>query len=155
MPRNCGCAGSTCGCLVQGGAGVTVTGLGSATEPYVIGWDGATAGYVDVIPEFTTPGSSWAFGTAPSVDTVVRLRTDVALTIALPDTAPLGLRVDFIVSHYVTSTALTFTSTDLLLWLNGASAPTLNTGITWISFMHILESGTQNAWVGAVYRSAT
>lgn len=35
MPR-CSCAGSTCGCKVQGGAGIEVTGLGTAASPYII-----------------------------------------------------------------------------------------------------------------------
>lgn len=35
MPR-CSCAGSTCGCKLDGGAGITVTGLGTIADPYVI-----------------------------------------------------------------------------------------------------------------------
>lgn len=35
MP-SCGCAGASCGCLIEGGAGVLVSGVGSATNPYVI-----------------------------------------------------------------------------------------------------------------------
>lgn len=35
MPK-CQCAGSSCGCMIQGGAGVTVTGVGSADRPYTI-----------------------------------------------------------------------------------------------------------------------
>ena len=36
MPKNCGCAGSSCGCLVQGGAGIQVTGIGTAADPFVV-----------------------------------------------------------------------------------------------------------------------
>lgn len=34
--RNCNCSGGTCGCKVNGGVGVTVTGTGTAADPYVI-----------------------------------------------------------------------------------------------------------------------
>jgi urease alpha subunit len=39
----CGCSGSTCGCKIQGSGGVTVTGIGTATDPYVL-----TLGAVDI-----------------------------------------------------------------------------------------------------------
>lgn len=39
MPKGCGCAGATCGCLVQGAPNnnISVTGGGSKTDPYLIG----------------------------------------------------------------------------------------------------------------------
>lgn len=33
----CGCAGSTCACKVAGSGGISVTGTGTAQDPYVIG----------------------------------------------------------------------------------------------------------------------
>lgn len=39
MPK-CGCAGSTCGCKVQGGSGVSITGTGTAQDPYIVTVDG-------------------------------------------------------------------------------------------------------------------
>lgn len=36
MARNCQCAGSTCGCLVIAGAGIQITGRGTAADPYVV-----------------------------------------------------------------------------------------------------------------------
>jgi hypothetical protein len=36
MARNCNCAGSTCGCLVTAGNGITVTGTGTAADPFII-----------------------------------------------------------------------------------------------------------------------
>lgn len=36
MAKNCGCAGSTCGCKVVGGPGIQVTGIGTELKPYVV-----------------------------------------------------------------------------------------------------------------------
>lgn len=51
MPR-CGCSGSSCSCLVVGGQGVTVTGVGSSQQPYSISatpkyeaWSGEGSSY--------------------------------------------------------------------------------------------------------------
>lgn len=41
----CGCAGSACGCGITAGAGVTVTGVGSVSNPFVIN---ATAAVLDI-----------------------------------------------------------------------------------------------------------
>jgi len=32
----CGCAGTTCGCLVQAGSGIQVTGTGTRVDPYIV-----------------------------------------------------------------------------------------------------------------------
>ncbi|MDB5716256.1 MAG: hypothetical protein JWO15_3653 [Sphingomonadales bacterium] len=42
MAKNCGCAGSTCGCRVIGGIGIEVTGIGTAINPYVVTRDTTT-----------------------------------------------------------------------------------------------------------------
>ncbi len=36
----CGCAGTTCGCKVNAGSGIEVTGTGTAQDPYIISIDG-------------------------------------------------------------------------------------------------------------------
>lgn len=36
MARNCGCAGGSCGCLIEAGEGVAISGLGTAADPYVV-----------------------------------------------------------------------------------------------------------------------
>lgn len=49
MPR-CGCAGSTCSCLITAGPGVQITGSGQASNPYVITATAATiAGTIAVL----------------------------------------------------------------------------------------------------------
>lgn len=48
----CGCAGSSCSCLVQGGAGITVEGAGTENNPYVIsgtGGGGGGGGFLTVV----------------------------------------------------------------------------------------------------------
>lgn len=56
MPR-CNCAGSTCACKVQAGAGVTVTGIGTASNPYVVT---ATIGQASSVLSFDdTPTIVW------------------------------------------------------------------------------------------------
>lgn len=36
MARNCNCAGSTCACSVVGAGGISVTGIGTAGDPFVV-----------------------------------------------------------------------------------------------------------------------
>lgn len=36
MARSCNCAGSSCSCLVIAGFGIAVTGIGTASDPYVV-----------------------------------------------------------------------------------------------------------------------
>lgn len=36
MARGCGCAGSSCGCKVIAGSDITVSGTGTAADPYII-----------------------------------------------------------------------------------------------------------------------
>lgn len=40
MARNCNCAGSTCGCAMTGGNGISVSGIGTAANPFVISAEG-------------------------------------------------------------------------------------------------------------------
>jgi hypothetical protein len=40
MAGKCGCAGTTCSCKIQGGGGISVTGAGTAGNPYVISGGG-------------------------------------------------------------------------------------------------------------------
>lgn len=40
----CGCAGTSCSCVVQGGSGITVDGAGTETNPYIISGSGGAGG---------------------------------------------------------------------------------------------------------------
>jgi hypothetical protein len=39
MPKNCGCAGESCGCAIAAGSAITVTGVGSKSNPFKISVD--------------------------------------------------------------------------------------------------------------------
>jgi hypothetical protein len=39
MSKDCGCKGSICGCTIKSGTGITVTGTGTASNPFVISRD--------------------------------------------------------------------------------------------------------------------
>lgn len=39
MARRCGCGGSACGCLIEVGQGLTIFGIGTSDDPYVINTD--------------------------------------------------------------------------------------------------------------------
>lgn len=41
MPGGCGCAGQSCGCSIVNGAGISVTGVGSASNPFIVSIDNA------------------------------------------------------------------------------------------------------------------
>lgn len=43
MPK-CSCSGQTCGCAITGGAGVGVTGTGTAADPFILSVDPSTLG---------------------------------------------------------------------------------------------------------------
>ena len=40
----CGCAGTSCSCVIQGGTGITVDGAGTETNPYIVSGSGAGGG---------------------------------------------------------------------------------------------------------------
>jgi hypothetical protein len=61
MPR-CGCAGSSCTCLVTGGEGIAVEGAGTADNPYIISTEGSdisgTVQFIDTPTiDFTVTGA--------------------------------------------------------------------------------------------------
>lgn len=50
MARNCGCAGASCGCLIVAGSGITVTGIGTEADPYMVT---STLGDISEVIAFT------------------------------------------------------------------------------------------------------
>lgn len=62
MARNCGCAGASCGCLLVAGAGMIITGIGTADDPYVFSTQIANLGQAIQFQDttsinFTTTGT--------------------------------------------------------------------------------------------------
>src|SRR5688500_829801 len=50
----CGCAGTSCSCVIQGGTGITVDGAGTETNPYIISGGGAGGGGVLTVRDTQT-----------------------------------------------------------------------------------------------------
>lgn len=78
MP-NCKCSGSTCGCLVIGGNGTTVSGAGTATQPYVIGLDTNALSIGSNLTVATTPTIEFTKDGSGSFGDPVTISGDVVL----------------------------------------------------------------------------
>ena len=83
----CGCSGTSCSCVVQGSGGITVTGSGSAANPYEI----SGGGVIEVVDTATvdltlTGDGSSATPYSLSADATVKVTdlTDVDMTGATP-----------------------------------------------------------------------
>lgn len=101
----CQCAGSSCSCLITAGPGVTVQGVGSADQPYVVGLStnfyqiafaaGAPTYYVNA-PGVSDVGARAVF--------VVEINAATTAFIYLPDGStnapypPLGSEIEFFVN---------------------------------------------------------
>lgn len=60
----CGCAGTSCSCVIQGGNGIVVDGAGTETNPYIIsGGGGASGGVLTVLDTETVDLSLLGTGT--------------------------------------------------------------------------------------------
>lgn len=63
----CGCAGTSCSCVLQAGAGITVDGAGTETNPYIIsGGEGGGGGVLTVLDTQTVDLSLLGAGTTAS-----------------------------------------------------------------------------------------
>lgn len=61
MARRCGCAGTSCGCVISGGSNVTVSGAGTAEQPYLINFSAVTVQVADTATlDLTRTGSGTA-----------------------------------------------------------------------------------------------
>lgn len=54
MARNCNCAGSSCGCKIQAGAAITISGTGSYSDPYIVTNSGASLGTALLVNDTST-----------------------------------------------------------------------------------------------------
>lgn len=70
MARNCGCGGASCGCLIEAGNGITITGIGTAADPYRVVAD---IGDLDSALSFQNSATvTWSIaGTGTPVDPLV------------------------------------------------------------------------------------
>lgn len=91
MPRGCGCAGNSCGCLVQGSGGVTVTGTGNASEPYIVSL--TQSGLLELGP-YTAPGWQVVLTSIADSDAIIRLEYEANGFLMFSENAPIGTRVE-------------------------------------------------------------
>lgn len=101
MARNCNCAGGQCGCLVTGGTAITVTGTGTANDPYVIVNTGAALGTAIQVNDTTTLNLTKA-GAGTNADPIilsgdVTLKMQQLLDVNDPQGGPLAGEVPFYV----------------------------------------------------------
>jgi hypothetical protein len=129
MPR-CSCAGATCGCKVQAGAGVTVTGRGTANDPYVIV---ATAGDV---------GTNLNFEDSASID----------FTVVGEGTPGDPLIITAVAKRQNLPTYTTTGAPDPAVWGEGAvyydttlNSPLFSNGTAWV------PAGTSDSFPPAMY----
>lgn len=71
MARSCNCAGSTCGCSVTAGTSASVTGIGTAASPFVIGFTGVTQIKTSLTVQDTTTAKMTALGSGTPTDPLV------------------------------------------------------------------------------------
>jgi hypothetical protein len=91
MPRGCGCAGNSCGCLIVAGAGVTVSGTGNASEPYVVSV--TQSGLLELGP-YTVPGAGVNLTGITDTNATIALEYEVDAWIQFSTNAPIGTRVE-------------------------------------------------------------
>lgn len=91
MPRGCGCAGNSCGCLIQSGPGVNVTGTGNATDPYIIT---ASESSPLTFGPYTVPGATLNLTNNVDGNAVIAVDYEVDLFFQFSDNAPVGTRVE-------------------------------------------------------------
>lgn len=89
----CNCAGSTCGCRVTAGAGITVGGTGTAVDPFVVRRNTATDSVgAQVQVSDTTTVDMTKIGTGTAADPII-------LSAAVVLVAPNGSRWSLAISN--------------------------------------------------------
>lgn len=90
MPRGCGCAGNACGCLIVAGPGLTISGTGNASDPYVVGSTGNVSAHFGPFSVVTTVDLTAQI----DADAVIWLEIEHDVYFHLSDTAPIGTRCE-------------------------------------------------------------
>lgn len=91
MPRGCGCAGNSCGCLVTQGSGITVTGTGNASDPFIV--SAQQSGLIELGP-YTTPGASVDLTGIADGNATIAVDYETNLLFEFSENAPIGTRVE-------------------------------------------------------------
>lgn len=126
MPRGCGCAGNSCGCLIVGGPGITVGGTGNGSDPYSIS---AVPQYVELGP-YTLAGDIIDLTYSVTSDAIVEIDIEADVYLRMPDGAPVGTRIEVRLNQSsgadVTLLGNVFKPTDMTHPIPPATDPALN-----------------------------
>lgn len=134
MPRNCNCAGSACSCLITAGQGVSVTGTGNSSDPYVVGLaEGQGATDAGEVPAGGTLDTQYV-----TTDSFYRVEALGALFIT-PPTA-FGVQIDYYIAN-PESALIDILGT--VYWEDGVS-PVMTSPQMWITLINVAP-GT---WIG-------
>jgi hypothetical protein len=138
MPGGCGCAGGSCGCAIQAGPGLVVTGTGNASAPFTI----TLAPTPSSIPiDVAGPLDLSAFGGYSTV--LVNLNAN-ATSVILPTAAVAPGRIDLLIRQGAGGSRL-ITWPAAIVWPGGTDPvlTTTNNAYDWITL--IQAAGT---WAG-------
>lgn len=135
MPRNCGCAGGACSCLILQGEGILIEGTGNSSEPYRVSLapDQGVANLGPLLPAATVDGTN------ALVDTKYFAEATGALS--LRGSSRLGVRTDFFIQN---SSAFAITTLGTVFWKGGIVPPTTSARL-WITLVCIDPLGF---WAG-------
>jgi len=135
MPK-CQCAGNACNCNIQAGDGITVTGTGNATAPFVVS---LASQLVNIA--VAAPGPI-DLSTLQSGSVAVLDMSGNVTALTLPSTG--GARIDIVALHTVGAAAITWPSN--VLWDN-ATPPTQTTTAGRYDWFTLRNVGSD--WIGS------
>ena len=145
----CQCAGSSCSCLIQGGPGTVVTGVGTANQPYVVS---AVPNVYDVVINAASPvyRINETFTSEVGARSVYNVEIDPAMTgyINLPDGSSAqpyptpGAAIDVFVTGSISNSVVSFGG-GVITWYGPAP---VGSTLGWYRF--VWKAGTINTWAG-------